>query len=168
MNPDMPSNLYNIITMKNIDDEDFIFSVNKEQYLIKAGETRNFPKFMVNISIKHLIDKILLKRDPEGKLQRRLDLRDELASQIIIEEVSYEKPQAPTDEEIIQQVNKPTDLERLLQINKDKLKQDNTMIPPPVIPKPEPDFKGVEAIKDTDTAVNVPGTGMTSSPYCYS
>lgn len=138
MNPQTnePTDLYNILTVKNIDNEDFIFSVNKEQYLIKAGETRNFPKFMVNIGLKHLIDKILLKKDPEGKLVRRTDLRDELASQIIIDEVSYAKPQTPTDAEVVEQVNRPSDLERILEKNKKDLKVAepiDTLIPPPNI-----------------------------------
>jgi len=154
MNP-QSSDLYNIVTIQNIDNEDFIFTVNKEPYLIKAGETRNFPKFMVNIGLKHLIDKILLKRDPEGKLQRRLDLRDELASQIIIEEVSYQKPQTPTDEEIVQQVNRPSDLDRLLQKNKETLKKDDTVIPLPVIPQPEPNLERIRP-----TAEDIGGSGQ--------
>ena len=149
MQSNEPANLYNLVTIKNIDDEDFIFTVNKEPYLIKAGEVRNFPKFMVNIGLKHLIDKILLKRDPEGKLVRRIDLRDELASRIIIEEVSYEKPKAPTDEELVQQINRPTDLDRLLQKNKDGLKKETNLIP-----TPEPDLETVEAPELPTTELN--------------
>jgi len=140
MNPNVDSDLYNLVTIKNIDSEDFVFTVNKEPYLIKAGETRNFPKFMVNIGLKHLIDKILLKKDPEGKLTRRVDLRDELAAQIIIEEVSYQKPVLPTDEELVQQINRPTDLDRVLQKNKEGLKANDTLIPPPVMTQPVPDL----------------------------
>src|SRR3990170_3987297 len=156
MNSDMSSDLYNIISVKNIDSEDFVFKVNNEPYLIKTGEVRNFPKFMTNIALKHLIDRILLKRDPEGKLQRRLDLRDELASQIIIEEVSYQKPQAPTDEELVQQVNRPTDLDRLLQRNKESLKKDDTVIPPPVIPQPKPDLEKVDTGAFQESPPSVP------------
>lgn len=145
-----PQDLYNLVTIKNIDNEDFVFTVNKEPYLIKAGEVRNFPKFMVSIGLKHLIDKILTKRDPEGKLVRRTDLRDELASQIIIEEITYAKPVAPTDEELVEQINKPTDLERLLQKNRESLKQDETLVP---VPEPK-----LEEVTTPDIPVTVTET----------
>jgi hypothetical protein len=123
--------LYNQITVKNIDDEDFTFWVNREQYLIGAGEIRIFPKFMVRPMLKHLIDKMLIKKDPEGKLLRNQTLRDELASQIVLKEETYQKPVAPTDKELVEKMNTQPELDRVLERNKTRQKeQEPVMIDP--------------------------------------
>lgn len=128
--------LYNQITVKNIDSEDFVFKHEREMYMIGAGEVRVFPKFMVRPMLKHLIDKILIKRDPEGKLLRVQQLRDQLASQIILKEEAYERPRTPTDREIVDNMNKQPELDRILEKNKAALRQEeSTLIPqPPVVP----------------------------------
>lgn len=128
--------LYNQITVKNIDNEDFVFKVNREQYLIRTGETRIFMKFMVRPLLKHLVDKILIKRDPEGKLLRNQKLRDELASKIILNEQVYEKPRTLTDHEMVDQLNSEPELDRVLARNKTKLANED---PTNLIPEPEVD-----------------------------
>lgn len=117
--PEDPS-LYNQVTAKNIDDEDFYFKVNRETYSIGAGETRRFPKFMARPLLKHLVDKILIKRDPEGKLLRNQQIRDELGAQIILGEETYEKPVIPTDKELVEKMNRP-ELDRILERNKSRV-----------------------------------------------
>lgn len=128
------SSIYNTITVKNIDNEDFIFKVNRESYLIRAGEVKKFPKFMVRPMLKHLIDRILIKQDAEGKLLRNQNLRDELATRIILNEESFERPSLPSDREIVDKMNeqKP-ELDRLLDKNKRSLKQDQQLIPAPAV-----------------------------------
>lgn len=127
------STLYNQITVRNIDSEDFLFKVNREQYMIPANTTRSFPKFMVRPLLKHLIDKILIKRDPEGKLLRNQNLRDELASRIVLNEEQFDKPRIPTDREIVDQMtSKEPELDRILAKNKERAKEEQTnLIPPP-------------------------------------
>ena len=132
--PEDPS-IWNQVTMKNIDNEDFVFKVSRENYLLRAGEVRNFPKFMTVPALKHLIDKILIKRDPEGKLLANQNLRDELASQIILEETAYQKPMLPSDAEIVAKMNNVSDLDRILAKQRSGLKNEMvTIIPePPVV-----------------------------------
>lgn len=113
--------LYNQVTVHNIDNEDFVFKVNREEYYIAAGDTKKFPKFMSRPLLKHLIDKILIKQDPEGKALRNKTLRDELALRIILDEETYQKPIIPTDREVVEKMNTP-ELDRVLQLRKDNLK----------------------------------------------
>ena len=53
---------YDLQNFTNIDNEDFVGKWGGQEYLIKAGETKAFPGFLVNHFTKHLLDKILLKR----------------------------------------------------------------------------------------------------------
>lgn len=83
-----------IITIQNIDDEDFTFEFNSTggnaPYLIRAGEVVRYPDFLANHAVKHLITKILNKRK---NLTDHLELRQELADEIIIgEEKQQKKP----------------------------------------------------------------------------
>jgi len=125
--------LYNQVTVQNIDNEDFIFKVNRERYIIHAGETRIFMKFMVRPMLKHLIDKILIKREPTGKLLRNQKLRDELAAQIVLKEEAYEKPRPLTDHELVDEINKEPELDRILAKNRSRLQKAEV---PPAIPTP--------------------------------
>lgn len=136
--------LYNQITVKNIDNEDFIFNVNREQYMIRTGEVRVFPKFMVRPMLKHLIDKILIKRDPEGKLLRNQQLRDELAARIVLKEETYEKPSLPSDHEIVERMNQQPELDRILAKNKAGLKTEE---PANLIPEPSVDTTKIQTPK---------------------
>jgi len=130
------TSLYNQITVKNIDGEDFTFRVVKEHYMIMAGETRIFPKFMVRPLLKHLIDRILIKRDPTGKLLRVQKLRDELAARIVLHEEAFQRPVAPTDHEIVEKMNAEPELDRILKKNKDRLAAEvapTNLVPPPLV-----------------------------------
>lgn len=132
---------YNIYVLKNIDDEDFVFAVDKVQYMIPAGETRNFPKFMAALAIKHLIDKVIQKEDPEGRKLGDKTERDRLGALILVGEDKYEKPQLPTDAEIVDDMNRPSDMERILEKNKKRLKSEELPVKTTgrdkVIPAPE-------------------------------
>jgi len=122
-------NLYNQVTIKNVDSEDFVFRVNKVPYLLRAGEARAFPKFMTVLAVKHLIDKVLNKKDPEGKLVARADARAEVARQIVLGEEKYERPQIPTDQQIVKEMNKPSDLDSVLHPKNTPV----VVSPPPVV-----------------------------------
>jgi len=149
-------NLYNQITVKNIDNEDFVFKVEREHYMIKAGETRIFPKFMVRPMLKHLIDKILIKRDIEGKLLRRQDLRDELAARIVLNEEAYERPKTPSDRELVNEMNtKQPELDRILAKNK-TAQPDTNLIPSPKVDTEKAKTVRVGKIKPTETVTPQP------------
>lgn len=80
---------YDLQNFTNIDNEDFVGKWGGQEYLIKAGETKAFPKFLVKHFTKHLIDKILIRK----KVQNYADptLREPLEKQIL-GEVVLEKP----------------------------------------------------------------------------
>ena len=150
MIPDTESktDLYNMVTIKNPLNEDFIFGYDNKgkvlvqvapdgtkqrspnpdydergNYMIKAGETRNFPKFIVITAMKHLIDKILLKKDDSGKYINNQSERDKVANLIFVKEEQFDRPLVPTDMQIVDQMNvASSDLERVLQKNTEGLK----------------------------------------------
>jgi len=152
--------LYNQITVKNIDNEDFVFKVEREQYMIRAGETRIFPKFMVRPMLKHLIDKILIKRDKEGKLLRNEQLRGELAAKIVLHEETYQKPEVPTDRELVEKMNEhEPELDRILAKNKTNLKvSEPKLIPDPAVDTTALKTKKVE--KSTTPAIQPVSTEL--------
>lgn len=125
--------LYNIVTIKNVDDQDFIFSVDNQPYMIRAGATHNFPRFMARIAIKHLIDKILEKRDKDGKLMANAVEREKLADEIVVNEQHYEQPAIPTDQDVVEEINQPSDMDVVLRRNRDRMKRSI-----PRVAQPEP------------------------------
>ena len=152
-------NLYNQVTIKNIDNEDFVFQVNKIPYLLRAGEVRNFPKFMTVLAVRHLIDKVLNKKDPEGKLVARADKRAEVAAQIVLGEEQYEQPQMPTDQQLVAEMNKPTDLESALQS-----KAEPTVPAPVVVPTEEVKTPDVSTTGEFKTPIDTSGAAIFSPP----
>lgn len=106
--------LYNQVRVKNIHTRDFVFKVAGEEYLIEAGETRSYPKFMVRPLVKHLIDKIILTKDSTGKSLRNEKLRSELAAKIVISEQAFTKPRTPSDRELVEEMNAEPELDRAL------------------------------------------------------
>lgn len=125
-------NLYNQVTLHNFSEEDFIFSVDNVPYIIKAGEKRNFPKFMASLATKHFVDRELIRANPDGKLLLNQNKRTEVAGKFVIGEEKYEQPRVPTRAEIIKDMNRPSDLEAALNKNEPK----PTMIPTPEVTAP--------------------------------
>lgn len=161
--------LYNLVSIKNIDNEDFVFSVDKQQYIIPAGQVRRFPRFMAVLGVKHLIDKLLQKQSPKGDTLTNQARRDEIGAKIVINEETYEEPRVPTAREIVEEVNKPTDIERILEKNKGRLKAEDNLIPvPEKTPKDivteeanleeDEEFEGLEEDTTTDEEQDATGT----------
>jgi hypothetical protein len=50
-----------VVNFTNVDNHDFQGMWGGETTLIKAGETRQFPKFLAEHYCKHLVDRILLR-----------------------------------------------------------------------------------------------------------
>jgi hypothetical protein len=107
-------NIYNAVVLRNIDDEDFEFKYGNVGYVMFKGQERPFPKFIAVNAVKHLIDKMLIKSNPDGKLLTIQEKRDELARQIIVREEKYDKPTTPTDQEIIDKMDKMYDFNSIL------------------------------------------------------
>ena len=74
------TNYLDVVNFTNIDRADFDGMWGGERTTIKAGETRQFPRFLANHYAKHLIDKILIRggQDFSNEL-----LRAPLADQIL-------------------------------------------------------------------------------------
>jgi len=110
---------FNIITIQNIDDEDFTFYFNKSAgtppFTIKAGETKRFPKYIIKLGLKHLIDKILTKK---GIRVNNQPARDELAKKIIIHEENFTPKAEPSEAQRVKaevdRLNQPSELEKIL------------------------------------------------------
>jgi len=124
-----PTNLYDWIFLQNIDDEDFRFYTDGTPYEIEAGQARAFPRFMARIALKHLITKILHKRDPEGKLAKNVREREILAAQIVLEErpmaMPVKRSQDEINQELVSKMNTASDLENVLKRRKDSLRSVN-------------------------------------------
>lgn len=190
------TDLYNVVTMKNPLNEDFIFGYDNKgktivtvlpdgtkerfpnpdydergNYLIKANETRNFPKFIARTGIKHLIDKILLKKDPEGKLVNIASERDKVARLIFVKEDKFDRPIMPSDTQIVDQMNVPSDLDRVLQRNKDSQKASEPEAVAPAEERfdglqegtvPAPEVSATDPATNTDSAIADPNIKVTS------
>lgn len=58
----------------NIDNEDFRFTWDSVQYLVKAGETKDLPLYLVNYAAYHLARKIFKRKARAEAEKRGLDL----------------------------------------------------------------------------------------------
>ena len=81
-----------VIVFCNIHKKDFTFKFDGNPYIVKAGETRFFPRFLAIHGAKHLIDKILNEQKKKTSLD---NLRQELGKQIILGLADKYKPEAP-------------------------------------------------------------------------
>lgn len=108
-----------IVTLHNIDDEDFEFEYNRSEgnapYMIPAGETARYPKFLADHALKHLIDKILTKKDIKTNNE---PARMEVANQIVIGEESIRgEPKLNEAEKLrreVDELNKSSTLDAIL------------------------------------------------------
>jgi len=115
MNEDITASLYNIVTIQNIDTDAFEFRHNNVPYLLQAGEVKNFPKFIADLAVKHLIDRILEKQDHTGKSMANQAMRAELAQRIVRREERYARPENPSEEELVANLNPKSDLDKVLE-----------------------------------------------------
>ena len=136
--------LYNQVTVKNIDDEDFVFTVNREKYLIKAGEVRVFPKFMVSPMLKHLIDRLLIKEEPTGAQIRNKQKRDALSNRIVMGEEAYQKPIVPTERQMVDEMNDQPELDRVLERNRKRAKAQDDQPKAEEAPAKESEFDQIK------------------------
>lgn len=153
---------HDIITIKNIDDEDFRFEFDKVSgnppYIIKAGEVRRFPRYLARHAVKHLIDKILIKQ--KTKINNMV-ARDNIASQIVVDEEVFAQENTISETEKLQKeiekLNQPSDLELVLARSK-AAEKDRQPVVQQVVQKPaieekkeekkEEKFEQVEQEKD--------------------
>jgi hypothetical protein len=133
----MESKDYDIIAIQNIDTEDFVFEYDKSKgnppYTIPAGEVKRFPRFLARHAVKHLIDKILTKRDARINNE---NAREDLLTQIVIDEETFQSGVKKTEAEMLQEkveaMNKPSELDKILAQKKEIKPQQ-----PPTLPTTE-------------------------------
>ena len=116
-----PREMYNNVLIKNIDIKDFKFQCDSEWYMIPAGETRSFPKFIATHAMRKLIDKLANRKDKSGKTNILQTFRKKMAAKIFISEEKFDKPVAPSDREIVEKMQE-SDLDAILKKNKKALK----------------------------------------------
>lgn len=150
----MPS-IYNIVTIQNIDNEDFTFEYDRvagnPPYTIKAGEVRKYPKFLAKHAVEKLIDKLLTKKDIKTSNKA---MRNELADQIVVDEEGFEDAPKPTEAEALQtqidKLNAPSELDAILKKRREAKKPEATKVRSLEVPpeKEKEDFEGLEAKKE--------------------
>jgi hypothetical protein len=114
-----PFREHDIVSILNIDDEDFEFEYNRSEgnapYNIPAGQIWRAPGFLAAHGLKHLIDKILTKR---GLRTNNTLERQKLAAEIVVSTESLRQKREPTEAEVlaakVKELNEPSDLELLL------------------------------------------------------
>lgn len=149
---------YNAVLLKNPMSEDFVFGYDNRRdqadymeegnYIIKAGEVRAFPKFIARIAMKHLIDRILMKKDVQGKLINNQNERDKIAAIVLVREEKYDKPYIPTDKQIVDEMG--TDMERLLAKQSTRLAEEATQPEAREVAEvknDEEEFEGLKEVK---------------------
>lgn len=156
MNPTGNYAQHDIISIQNIDDEEFVFEFDRASgnypYNIPTGEIRRFPRFLATHAVKHLIDKILTKRNMKTNNQQS---RQELASQIVVSEETFQsgpnKTEAERTKEEVDKLNRPSDLEGVLgkkrQMSAEEIKLQQEFRSNPTTnpaPTPEEHFDGLE------------------------
>lgn len=129
-----PREMYNQVSIKNIDIKDFKFRSNSEWYMIPAGETRPFPKFIATLAVRKLIDKLANREDKSGKLNIKQSFRKKMAAKIVVGEEKFDKPVAPTDREIVEKMQE-SDLDAVLKKNKKNLKAEEKVTKKTTKPK---------------------------------
>lgn len=157
----MPSQ-HTIVTLHNIDDEDFVFEYNASEgnppYLMPAGEIVRFPHFLAKHALKHLIDKILNK---QGERTNNEIKRMELANQIIVGEEALLQKTQPTETERlrmeVEELNKPSALEAILAKRKEaeKYKKKVKKAEKEKI-EIEEKFEGLEEVKPVAKETQIP------------
>ena len=156
---------HDIITIQNIDNEDFKFEYDRASgnypYTIKSGEIKRFPRFLAKHAVKHLIDKILTKREVRIS---NIVMRQQLAEKIIVEEESFqEKPKVTEAERVqkeVEKLNAPSDLDAILKRRKERFrKKEKEETATEVAPKeemdksPEEEFEGLKTEKKKPVAI---------------
>jgi len=142
--------MHDIVSLHNIDDEDFIFEYNRAAgnlpYIIKVGDIRRFPRFLAQHALVHLIDKIMTKRKMKTN---NLEMRNDLGAQIVVEVETFQQENRPTEAERlrkdVEELNKPSELDSILQKKKDAAANqpvDKDILPP--LPEDQEDFAGLK------------------------
>lgn len=111
--------VYDIITIQNIDDEDFEFQYNASEggtpYVIPAGDVARYPAFLAKHATKHLIDKILTK---SGERTNHPVKRTELMEKIVVGSEKITHKAEPSETEAlrskVKDLNAPSTLESIL------------------------------------------------------
>jgi hypothetical protein len=97
---------FEIVNFTNISGADFEGMWGGQPYLVKAGETKQFARWMAEHFAKHLIDKILIKSGKDfGKdsLERK-PLEDKILGKVAVQ-VEVKKEEAPPEVKVAEVPN---------------------------------------------------------------
>ena len=115
-----------IVNFTNVDKEDFEGMWGGEITIIKAGETKPFPRFLAQHFTKHLIDKILhrgnsdasdgnLRNSLEAKILGNTPEKEEDMIEVAKMEVFEEKPKEEISEEIPKGILENKEIEEIIE-----------------------------------------------------
>lgn len=120
MDKQSPFGKNDIIALMNIDDEPFRFEYNRAEgnppYTINSGEVWRGPGWLAAHALKHLIDKVMTKREIRTS---NVVERKKLAEEIVVAVEPLRKEREPSEaeklQEEIQKLNNPSDLDLVLE-----------------------------------------------------
>lgn len=116
---DMQPAEYDIVTIQNVDVNEFTFEFNKSQgtrpYTIKAGEIARYPRFLADHAVSKLIDQILTRKKIRTNDKM---MRLKYAQKIVLSEEIILPETKATEGEIlnkkVDELNKVSELENIL------------------------------------------------------
>lgn len=132
--------LYKIVTIQNVDTEDFVCYYNKSRnpkaYVMRAGEVRRYPKFLAKHLAKHLVDQILTRQEKKTSNQT---FRNSLMEKIVLsEETDNGMQQVQSMEEQalsrVDDMNRENEMDALLKRREEEKKEEE------VKPSSRPNF----------------------------
>jgi len=132
--PDLKPAEYDIVTIQNIDSEDFSFEYNRSAgtrpYNIKAGEVARYPRFLADHAVGKLIDQILTHKKIRTNDRA---MRFKYAAKIVISEEIIVPEEMLSEGEIlnkkVEELNKGSELENILSRKREGSPKDNFILP---------------------------------------
>lgn len=125
---------YDIVTIQNIDIEDFVFEYNRSAgtrpYTIKAGEIARYPRFLADHAVSKLIDQILTRkkiRTNDKMMRLKYAQKIVLSEEIILPENKVSEGERLNKK--VDELNKVSELENILAKKRAGNPEDNYVLP---------------------------------------
>jgi len=132
---DMQPAEYDIVTIQNVDVNEFTFEFNKSQgtrpYTIKAGEVARYPRFLADHAVSKLIDQILTRkklRTNDKMMRLKYAQKIVLSEEIILPETKVSEGELLNKK--VDELNKVSELENILSKKRNVVKKDDNFILP--------------------------------------
>ena len=125
---------YDIVTIQNIDSEDFTFEYNRSAgtrpYTIKAGEIARYPRFLADHAVSKLIDQVLTHkkiRTNDKMMRLKYAQKIVLSEEIVLPDVKQSEGELLNKK--VEELNKLSELENILANKRAKTTEDNFVLP---------------------------------------